>query len=67
MYVRVKAMENDSTPVGKTVVTLAGCLGAFTLQNANVYLSTISAVVSIAVGLVTFWILVRKLTKGKDE
>lgn len=59
-------VEAENTPIGKGVLTIATCLGAFTLHNVNVWLSTASAIVSLCVGLLTVWVLVRKIRKGKE-
>lgn len=62
-----KAMDNDHTPVGRAAVTVLGCFGAVTLHSVNIWLSAASAIVSLIVGLLTAWVLIRKLThKGKE-
>ena len=59
-------MNDQDTPIGKAIVTVLGTVSAITLHNVNIWLSTIAAVVSIAVGLLTVCVLIRKL-RGKGE
>ena len=56
-------MEDNPTPLGKAAVTILAAAGSFTL---NGWLSTIASIVSITVGLLTIYILIRKIRKGQD-
>lgn len=60
-------MEHEQTPVGRVVVMLFGLLGALTLKDWNLLVSTAAGLVSLIVGLLTAALMIRRLRKREKR
>ena len=62
--------DHTSPPLIKGMLAFVGFIGAVTLHNVNIVISTISAVISVLIGLCTLYLLWDKIVakvKGRKR